>query len=181
MEDEKIISLLFARDESGLQHTKTKYGSLYHHVLRQILKDEEDVKECANDVLMALWNSIPPQFPQRFAAYITTVARRIGINRYKHNGCQKRGSGYTKLLSELEDCMDPRQTLPDVDLRRVLRTFLQNLDGQSRVLFIRRYYYLESVKELADRFAVSASFVSVRLHRARKQLRNMLKEEGIHL
>ncbi len=179
MEDKQIVSLLFDRDETGLQITKEKYNHLYLHILRQILSDEADVEECANDVLMALWNSIPPQFPQRFSAYIAAVARRIGINRYKYNQRQKRGSGYTKLLSELDGCMDPRQNLPDMDLLRVLQEFIKALDEQSRVLFLRRYFYMESVKDLAKTFSVSENFVSVRLHRARRQLRTMLDKEGI--
>lgn len=181
MEDEKIVELLFSRQEAGLEQAKKKYASLYHHILRQILSDSADVEECGNDVLLALWNTIPPQVPRQLPAYISIIARRIGINRYKHNRCQKRGGGYTAVLRELENCMDPRQSLPDIDLQRVLATFLKTLDRQSRVLFLRRYYYMESVKELAQRFAVSENFVSVRLHRARKLLRNMLQEEGIGL
>ncbi len=180
MEDQQIVSLLFARDETGLQQTKAKYAHLYHHILRQFLSDEEDVKECANDVLMALWNSIPPQFPQRLSAYISTIARRIGINRFKHNHSQKRG-GYRKLLSELENCVDPRCSLPDLDLQRVMHTFLSSLDSQSRVLFLRRYYYLESVQELAKTFDISENYVAVRLFRARKLLRTMLEKEEISL
>lgn len=179
MEDQQIVSLLFARDEAGLYHAKEKYLPLCRKVLQQVLSDEQDVLECTNDVLLALWNSIPPHFPQRLSAYLCTLARRIGINRYKANQCQKRGGGYTRLLQELDNCLDPRQTLPDMDLQRILREFLAQLDGQTRVLFLRRYYYMESVKDLAKLFAVSENYISVRLHRAKRQLRTMLNKEGI--
>ena len=185
MEDKQIIDLIFARDESGLHHTEEKYSRMYCHILRQALSDESDVEECGNDVLLSLWNSIPPQYPNHYPSYICRIARRIGITRYKHNTAQKRGRGYTVLLSELESCipapdrMEERQTAKV--LYAVLNEFLQDLDGQTRVLFLRRYYYFETVQSLAKRYAVTENFVSVRLHRARKLLKTRLTEEGFHI
>lgn len=185
MEDKQIIDLLFARDESGLQHTQKKYERMYCTILRQALSDESDVEECGNDVLLSLWNSIPPQYPNHFPAYICRIARRIGITRYKYNTAQKRGQGYTVLLSELEGCipapdqMEARENARQ--LYQILNTFLQDLDEQTRVLFLRRYYYLESVKDLAERYRVTENFVSVRLHRARKMLKTILTEEGFQV
>lgn len=185
MEDRQIIDLLFARDEQGLRKTEEKYAALYKGILRQALSNNADIDECANDVLMALWNSIPPNRPDHFPSYISRIARRIGINRYKHNTRQKRSIQCTVLLSELEGCIpatDRVETRQEaMALRQVLHVFLQDLDPQTRVLFIRRYYYLETVKSLAKRFGVSQSFVSVRLHRARSALRKLLKKEGIPL
>lgn len=183
MEDRQIIDLLFARDEQGLKITEKKYAPLYLSILRQALSDRSDIEECANDVLMALWNSIPPNFPDHFPSYISRIARRIGINRYKHNTRQKRGSGCTLALSELEKCIpapDKLEARQDARLLyQVLNSFLAELDGQTRVLFIRRYYYLETVKSLAARFSVSESYVSVRLHRARTRLKKLLESEGV--
>lgn len=185
MEDRQIIDLLFARDELGLKITEEKYGQLCRSILRQALSDPSDIDECTNDVLMALWNSIPPNCPDHFPSYISRIARRIGVNRFKHNTRQKRNVQCTVLLSELEDCIpaaDRVQTRQEArQLRQVLNAFLQALDPQTRVLFIRRYYYLETVKSLAKRFGVSANFVSVRLHRARSALRKLLEKEGIAL
>lgn len=185
MEDRQIIELLFARDEQGLNFTKEKYDQLYRSILRQALSDQSDIDECANDVLMALWNSIPPNFPDHFPSYICRIARRIGINRFKHNTRQKRNSQCNVLLSELEGCI-PAPDRPEArqearQLQEVLNDFLCDLDPQTRVLFIRRYYYLESVKDLAKRFGVSANFVSVRLHRTRAALRTLLEKEGVAL
>lgn len=183
MEDREIIDLLFARDERGLRHTEEKYARLYGSILRQLLSDESDIEECRNDVLMALWNSIPPNFPNHFPAYICRIARRIGIDRYKYNTRQKRGRGYTVLLSELEGCIpapDQLETRQNAKLLvQVLDDFLLSLDEQTRVLFLRRYYYLETVKSLSQRFQVTENFVSVRLHRARKMLKKLLIKEGI--
>lgn len=185
MEDRQIIDLLFARDEQGLRLTEEKYANLYKGILRQALSDASDIDECASDVLMALWNSIPPNFPDHFPSYICRIARRIGINRFKHNTRQKRNTECNVLLSELEGCipapdhLEARQEA--MQLRRLLNTFLEELDPQTRVLFLRRYYYLESIKSLAQRFGVSANYVSVRLHRARAALRTLLEKEGVAL
>lgn len=185
MEDRQIIDLLFAREERGLKLTEEKYDPLYRSILRQALSDLADIDECANDVLMALWNSIPPNYPDHFPSYISRIARRIGINRFKHNTRQKRNTQCDVLLSELEGCIpspNRLETLQEsMQLRQLLNAFLTDLDPQSRVLFIRRYYYLESVSSMAARFGVSANFVSVRLHRARAALRTLLEKEGIAL
>lgn len=90
MEDKQIIELLFARDELGLKMTEEKYNKLYRSILRQALQDPADIDECANDVLMGVWNSIPPHYPNHFPSYICRIARRIGINRFKHNTRQKK-------------------------------------------------------------------------------------------
>ncbi len=185
MEDKQIIDLLFARDEQGLVCTEEKYDPLYRSILRQALSDPLDIDEGANDVLLGIWNSIPPNFPDHFPSYICRIARRIGINRFKYNTRQKRNTECDVLLSELEGCIpapDRVEAQQEAkELRQVLNMFLRDLDPRTRVLFIRRYYHLESVKGLADRFDVSASFVSVRLHRARAALRALLEKEGIVL
>lgn len=181
MDDRQMIDLLFLRDDTGLRLIQEQYARLYKDILRQTLSSEADVEECANDVLLAIWNSIPPNCPSHLASYICRIARRIGINRYKHNTRQKRGAGYTVLLSELGGCIPAAQEpdLPRADLRRILSDFLKGLDPQTRVLFLRRYYYLESVKSLARRFAIRENAISVKLHRARKQLKIILGKEGI--
>lgn len=182
MDDKQIIDLLFARNETGLQLTEQKYSRMYNGILRQTLNNESDVDECGNDVLMALWNSIPPQYPSHYPSYICTIARRIGINRFKHETRQKRGRGYTVLLSELGECIPaPEADAVSADIRAAMAAFLKELDEQTRVLFLRRYYYMESVKSIAQRFELSESNVSVRLHRARKLLKTLLEKEGVSL
>lgn len=185
MEDEKIIELLFARDEMGLKYTEEKYDPLYRSVLRQALTDQLDIDECANDVLLTIWNTIPPNSPIHFPSYICRIARRIGINRFKFNTRKKRNNQCDIALSELEYCIPAKETAESrqqtKELHKVMNTFLQELDPQTRVLFIRRYFFLESIKDMAKRYEVSPNFISVRLHRARNVLRDLLEKEGVVL
>ena len=185
MEDQQIIDLLFARDEQGLVHTEEKYDSLYRSILRQALKDPLDIDEGANDVLLGIWNSIPPNSPSHFPSYICRIARRIGINRFKFNTRKKRNNQCDLALSELEHCIPSRDTVDaHTDgklIGQVLDAFLKELDPKTRVLFIRRYFYLESLQDMAKRYNVSTNFISVRLHRARNALRDRLQKEGIVL
>lgn len=179
--DEKIIELLFARDEAGLKYTSEKYDCLYRKVLSQALTDQLDIDECANDVLMSIWNSIPPHRPIQFPAYICQIARRIGINRYKYNTSQKRNLQCTILISELEDCIPASNRAEDrletKQAQQMINAFLRELPDQTRILFIRRYFLMESIQQIAERYAVSKNFVTVRLHRARNSLRKYLEKE----
>ena len=188
MDDKTIKTLLFERSENALGEISEKYSGLYKKVIRDILNDENDVEECEDDVLLALWNSIPPNDPESLPAYICTVARRIGINRYKHNKRQKRGDGLVYTVSELEDCIQyttsentsVSQAYAD-HINRVLSNFLSALDVETRILFVRRYVFFESVKSLADRFDMKENTVSVKLYRARRKLKKTLRMEGIYI
>lgn len=179
--DERIIELLFARDEMGLKATAEKYAPLYRNVLQQAITDPMDIDECANEVLLSIWNAIPPTRPMHFPAYICRIARRIGINRFRFNTRDKRNDEHDILLSELEWCIPARNRAEDrleaKQLQQLLNAFLQELPDQMRVLFIRRYFLLESVQDLADRYHLSKNYISVQLHRARNQLRNYLDKE----
>jgi len=183
--DERIIELLFARNEMGLKATAEKYAPLYRNVLQQALTDPMDIDECANEVLLAIWNAIPPARPMYFSAYICRIARRIGINRFKFNTRDKRNDECNILLSELEGCISARNRAEDrweaKQLQQLLNAFLEELPDQMRVLFIRRYVLLESVQDLASRYHISKNYVSVQLHRARNQLRKCLEKEDVDL
>lgn len=184
--DEQIIDALFERDENILEQISNKYKKLYISVLRQILGSEEDVVECENDVLLAVWNSIPPNKPDNLAAYISKLARNISINRFKYNTRQKRGVGYTVVLHELSECIpdsssgnDYTEYLKDKELEQILTDFVKSLDDETRVLFVRRYFYLESVGSLAKRYGFTENKVSVKLYRARNKLHKILQKEAI--
>lgn len=185
MDDGRIIELLFARSEEALAEISRRYAPLYRSLLREILADPSDVEECESDVLLALWNSIPPNRPDNLAAYISRIARNTGVSRLRRNTQKKRGAGYTVALCELEDCLpDPTADPADQEgerIRTVLSGFLRELEPETRVLFIRRYVYLESVTALAARFSLRENAVSARLHRARKKLRKILEKEDISL
>lgn len=187
MDDNTIIELLLQRAEAALSEISCKYARLYRQTIREILGDECDVDECANDVLLAVWNSIPPNRPDSLPAYLRTLARRIGIDRLRYNTRQKRNAGYLVMLSELEECLPAEKpTEPHHDerserIRLILSDFVRSLNPETQVLFVRRYVYLESVASLAERFGLSENHVSVRLYRARKALRKTLEQEDIRL
>ena len=184
MKDDQILSALLDRNDSALNHLSSKYGRLYRSILWEILEDNLDVEECANDTLLAVWNSIPPNRPENLSAYICKIARRIGIDRLRYRTRKKRGTGYAAALSELENCLpDTRLSNPEdgIHIRAVLSQFLRELDITTRVLFIRRYVWLEAVSSLAIRYEMSENTVSARLSRARKKLKKILEKEEITL
>ncbi|MBE6959900.1 MAG: sigma-70 family RNA polymerase sigma factor [Ruminococcaceae bacterium] len=184
MEDNQILSALFDRNETAMTVLSVKYGHLYRSILWEILENSQDVEECANDTLLAVWNSIPPNMPQNLSAYICKIARRIGIDRLRYQTRKKRGSGYAVTLSELENCLpDTRFSNPEdrMHIRAVLSQFLGELDITTRVLFIRRYVWMESVSSLAIRYNLIENTVSARLSRARKKLKKVLEKEEITL
>lgn len=183
--DSEIVELLWARDERALSEISSKYSGLYIGIIRNALGNECDVQECADDLLLGVWNSIPPNRPDNLTAYIARLARRIGITRFRHNTRKKRSEGQTVILSELSECI---QTVPDSEgdgelagLSEIISEFLGELDPEMRILFVRRYFYLESVASLAERFGLSENAVSVRLHRTRKKLEKALRKEGIEI
>ena len=187
MEDSKIIEMLFARDEQALSTLSQKYSRLYLSMIREILSDEGDINECANDCLLAVWNSIPPNRPNNLPAYLCKIARRISINKLRYNKRQKRSDGYTLMLSELEGCIpdsDGTKELHDGEIsehfKKILEDFISSLDARTRILFVRRYMFFESVSSLADRFEMSENLVSVRLYRAKKEFKKILEKEGFY-
>jgi len=185
MEDEKIIELLHDRNELGLTYTAEKYYPLYRSVLHRVLTDRQDVDECANDVLLSVWNTVPPNWPVHFPAYICRIAHRIGINRFKFNTRQKRNSDCTVLLSELEGCI-PSNTTVERELERkeltaLLDRFLALQDRKTRIMFLRRYWFGDSVAVIAAHFSMRPNAVSVHLLRTRAKLRAFLLKEGYSL
>ena len=188
MDDDRIVEMLFARDENALCELEMKYRKLYGKLLRGLLDDPADVDECSNDLLVSVWNSIPPNRPDHLPSYICKLARRIGINRFKYNNRQKRSAACTVMLSELSECIPDNSFSEEAEsaeraerIRRTVSGFVRELDAETRVLFVRRYFYGESVKELSIRFGISVGALSVRLHRARAKLKILLEKEDIHV
>lgn len=186
MEDSRIIEMLFERTEIALDEVSHKYSRLYKGIISEVLSDECDVEECGNDVLLAVWNSIPPNSPSSLPAYICKIARRIGVDKLRYNTRQKRNIGYTVMLSELNDCLPAKEIIDDTNecgevVRCVLLEFLSSLEPETEILFVRRYMYLESVTDLANRFELDENRISVKLYRARKKLKKMLEKEGVNI
>jgi len=185
MNDLRIIELLNTRSEIALVELDRQYSKLYCSIIRNTLGNEADVDECANDVLLAVWNSIPPNCPDSLVAYVCKIAKRIGIDRYRMKSSQKRSTEYTVMLSELEGCLPGEElTVYENDseeIKAVLERFIENLDPETEILFVHRYIMCESVAQLAAKYKLDENYISVKLYRARGKLKKELEKEGIVL
>lgn len=185
MDDQRIIELLFERSESGIADLSQKYEKLCYSVARNVLDNEQDIEECVNDTYVSVWNSIPPQRPNNLRAYICRITRCISINRWKHNASQKRGGNMDLLLSELDECIpakeDVSETIEARHTLKIIEHWLDTLDEQTQVLFVRRYVLMDSIAQLAEAFSMSESNVSTKLYRTRKKLSNYLRKEGVEI
>ncbi len=186
MEDNRIIELYMERSEKAIEETAKKYGRYCHYISFGILGSDEDAKECVNDTYLRTWNAIPPARPNLLKTFLGKIVRNLSLNRYEKMTAEKRGGGQVPLvLSELEECIpagnDTEQIVTDLVLKNVLNEFLKNLPQDTRRLFVRRYFYLSPIKEIAADFQMSENQVTVRLFRTREKLRVLLEKEGITL
>jgi RNA polymerase sigma-70 factor (ECF subfamily) len=183
--DEQIIDLMTARNEQALTEVETKYSRLCESITRRILGDEEDAKECVNDTLMALWNAIPPNRPKSLGAYAAKIARNLALNRYKAANAKKRRSNAVAVsLEELAECLsDGRDTTPDTAaaafVGEVINAFVAGLPKRERVLFVRRYFYLDSVRQAAGYAQMTEGNAKTTLYRLRQSLKKALQKEGL--
>lgn len=179
---EKITKLLWARSESALTELAKEYGRRLYLTAMNIIGIHEDAEESVSDTYLAVWNAVPPKNPEPLAPFVYRTGRNIALNRLRHNTAQKRG-GYDLSLSELESCIagpDLWQTLDARALGRAIDGFLGTLTRDSRVIFLRRYWFGDSVRYIARAFGMSESAVSVRLSRTRDKLKLYLTEEGFY-
>lgn len=186
MNDHEIIALFFARQEKAISATADKYGRYCHTVAYNILFNRSDAEECVNDTYLGAWNSIPPQRPNHLAAYLGKITRNLALNRYKRNSVAKRGSGQVEIaLSELENCIPDNagveQAVEDAVIVSVINRFLYADSPKNRNIFIRRYWYLCTIREIADSYEMSESNVKVLLFRMRSELKKQLEKEGVYL
>lgn len=183
MQDSTIIEKLFERNETGLTLLDETYRGLAFTVMAGILDNTADREECYNDLLLAVWNSIPPNRPDSLEAYLCVLARRIAINRYRYNTRDKRNAPYTVMLSELEEAIPDTVEPPSEngEVTAVLNRFLEGLDPETRVLFLRRYVVGETVESLAERFSMGENAVASRLYRARVKLKKQLRKENVRI
>ncbi|MBP3570037.1 MAG: RNA polymerase sigma factor [Lachnospiraceae bacterium] len=178
MEDNEILALLLARDEQGLKELEQKYGTRLKHLATGILP-EEDAAECLNDTFLAVWNSIPPKQPEYLFAYTAKICRNLALNRVEWNQAAKRNAVLVELSTELEQCIpDTSATMEQQELGELISAFLKKLPQKKQQLFLRRYWYGESIKELAAAFGCRESKVKSILFRLRNQLWKELKKEG---
>jgi RNA polymerase sigma-70 factor (ECF subfamily) len=184
MEDTQIIALYWNRDEHAISETAEKYGRYCHSVAYGILQNNEDSEECVNDTYTGAWNSIPPHKPENFPAYVCRIGRNVSLKRCRRNTAAKRNTVYEVALEELENSLSGL-TLEEIwsarELGRAIDRFLDTLDRQTRVIFVRRYWFADSVKEIAVLMGMSENNISVRLSRTRSRLRRYLEKEGVEL
>lgn len=180
--DEEIIKLYFARDEQAIPATSDKYGSGCFGIARNILSDRRDAEESVNDTWLAAWNTIPPQRPDPLRTFLYKLVRNLSLDRYRRNTAQKRSSSYDIALDELEGCLPSNSRAEEgVEVRELtalLNRFLEKLDRNNRVLFVRRYWYGDSVSDLSVLYGMKPNAVTVRLKRLREKLRKELEKEG---
>lgn len=183
MEDSKIIQLYWDRDEQAIPATAEKYGSYCTSIARNILGSAEDAEECVNDTYLNAWNSMPPHRPNVLSTFLGKLTRNLSFNRYKHNTAEKRGRGeLPAVLSELTEVVsgkdDVEQEFDRRELIQAVDAFLDILSPEKRSIFICRYWYTDSISDIAACHGMKEGAVSMTLNRLRLKLRDYLMERG---
>ena len=183
MEDSRILELYWAREQSAISETEMRYGKYLKRIAFNILYSEEDAQECVNDTYLKAWESMPPHRPDRLSAFLGKITRNIALDRYDANRAQKRCGGMELALDELGECIPDAQDsdgmCDEIALKDAINGFLRSLPKRTRIIFLRRYFYLCSVCDIAQSLEMSESNVKVTLLRTRQKLKEHLKREGI--
>ena len=184
MDDQAIIELYWERSEDAISKTAAKYGGYCYTIAYNILSNNEDTEESVNDTWLAAWNTMPPRRPKLLAAFLGKMTRYISLDRWKNRTARKRGGGEVPLvLEELEECISGEDSVEKEYLQKEfaksLNQFVENLPDVERKVFLCRYWYMDSIETIAERFGFSESKVASMLHRTRGKLRKMLEQEGI--
>lgn len=184
MEDHKLIALLFSRSEQAITGLVQRFGKRLFSTAYNILNSREDAEEAVNDTYLALWNAIPPETPDPLEGYVYRTGRNIALKKLRYLSAEKRSSQYDIALEELSAVLSGENLEDTLDARalgQAIDRFLTTLPKQNRILFIRRYWFGDSVRELSCAFSLSENTVSVRLSRVRTQLKTYLKKEEFFL
>lgn len=181
-DDEKIIELFFRREEQAIAELDSKYGKTCHNLSYNIVNNRQDAEECVNDAYLGAWNTIPPTKPDPLLSYILKIVRNISVKCYWSKKAAKRNSLYTAALEEIEGCLAAPGTVEEEietkELARMIGEFLDTLTLENRVIFMRRYWFCGSCREIAGVTGLSEKAVSVRLVRIRHKLKLYLAERG---
>ncbi len=185
MDDQKIIELFNRRDGEAIRKTQEKYGSYINTVIGGLLKSLPDIEELANDTYMGLWQSIPPANPRNLKAYIAAVARQKAMDKLDYLTAQKRNANLTMLIDELDEAIPDSQRTEDtvtaIETADEINFFLSGLASHDRYIFLRRYWFGDSINQIAEKTGVSDSQVKNSLFKTRKQLKKYLKKAGVKL
>ena len=184
MEDSKILELFFARNEDAIKYTDETYGRRLYRLADKIVQNGQDAEESVSDTYLKAWDSIPPHKPQYFFAYIARICRNFALDKLDWKNAAKRKAEIVSLTQEMEACVPDaarERTLEGKELGMILDSFLRTLSAENRMIFMRRYWYADTVAEIAVRYGISESAVRMRLNRTRDKLAGYLKQEGVHL
>lgn len=186
MDDKQIIDLYFQRDENAIGETDKKYGGSLKGISYRIVKNRSDSEECVNDTYLKVWNSVPPEKPIKFFSYLAKIVRNVSFTRYEYTRAKKRGFDEMPLvLEELSYCIpDKFKTEEEIEakeLSKIIDRFLMSEGEEKAVIFIQRYFYLCSIKEIATQNGMSQSKIKMTLLRLRQSLKEHLIKEGIEV
>ena len=169
IDDEKIIEMFFGRSEQGIRELDIKYGKVCHNLSYHIVGSRQDAEECVNDAYLGAWNAIPPARPNPLLSYLVKIVRNISLKIYWRKEAAKRSSHYTIALEEIEAR----------ELARIIESFLDTLTTENRVIFMRRYWFSDSYKDIAEFVGLSEKNISVRLTRIREKMKQYLIEREV--
>ena len=186
MEDSRIIDLFFERRDEAVAETEAKYHAYCYSIALRMLKNNEDAEECVNDVMLALWKSIPPNRPEKLSSYLAALTRNESINRLRKANSKKHDGGKELLpleeLAELEtENDDPQAAAEEAELTALVQAFVEGLPPVQQSIFIDRYWFWDSVTDISIRLGYSEARIYTILHRLRKKLSQILKEKGYHV
>ena len=183
IEDEKIIDLFFNRSEKAIQELDIKYGKVCHKLSYNILNNKQDAEECVNDAYLGAWNAIPPTRPNPLLSYIVKIVRNISLKIDWRKEAAKRSGHYKIALEEIEGYITDQKTVEDEiearELARIIEEFLDTLTVENRVIFMRRYWFADSYKDIAELVGISEKNISVRLTRIREKMKQYLIEREV--
>jgi len=182
VEDANILDLYFARNEDAISETEAAYGRKLFSLADRILHNAQDAEESVSDTYMKTWETIPPHRPTYFYAYLAKICRFFALGKLDWKAAAKRKADVVSLTDEMALCIpDQRRDteLSAKEIGRAMNVFLEQLSQESRMIFLRRYWFCDTIAEIAERYGISESKVKMRLHRTRQQLADYLKKEGI--
>ena len=178
MNDKEIIALFNSRDQRAVEELKNKYGDYINTVSYRILGNRSDAEECENDAYLAVWNTIPPEYPKDLGAYVFRICRNLSIDRLRQNTAIKRSVDIVSLSEELAECDSAEDEYIQGELKTVINAFLKTLKKRDRDIFLCRYYFSYSINSISDRFGLSEEYVRILLSRTRSKLKEYLIREG---
>lgn len=182
MEDEEIVQLFCKRDQMAIQEVRIRYGAKLYQVAMNIVKNHEDAEECVSDTYLKAWQAIPPQTPRFLFAYLAKICRFLSFAKIDWKNAQKRNARIIELTAEMELCIPSpyeERRVESEEISELLNEFLKLISKENRLLFVRRYWYADSIQEISQRYGISESKVKTTLHRTRKKLKSYLEREGV--